>query len=115
MAEKLWGAAGFSYRSFVGVLPVRTPDPVDPPLDWVDPNWILITPENLTFRRWVVFNDSDDLIRVRINSLENDDIFVYPGEYFGDNIHGKKVYLRNESLTYPAPYRVILGSVVNSQ
>jgi hypothetical protein len=114
MAEKLFGAGGFIYRSFNGSLPIRTPDPIPIPLDWEDPNWIKINPSTLTFRRWVVFNDSEDTIRVRINSLDNDDILIYPKEWFGDNIHGKEIYLRNESLTNTSAYRVVLGSVTTT-
>lgn len=112
MAEKLWGAAGHIYKSYYGTLSVSSPDPEPIPLDWEDPNWILITPTIITFRRWVLFNDSSNTIRVRVNSLDNDDILVYAGEYFGDNIHGKAIYLKNDSLVSTSAYRLILGNVV---
>ena len=120
--SKKFGAAAHIYKSFSGSLPPSVgeweapplPDPLPPdyeaptePLDW---GWYKVV-DSISFRRWVVFNDGGSILRVRVNDIENDDILIYPKEYFGDAITGKHVWIKNDDEEFEAPYRIVLGNV----
>lgn len=100
------GAEKLNYRSFYGQLNPSAESSPDQ-----ESGWVSVIPEGVHFRRWIVFNDGNTILYVKINSLENDVILIYPGEYFGDNITGHAVYIKNSSSTTVLPYRIVVSGV----
>jgi hypothetical protein len=105
------------YNTYTGGLSASSPPiPPDPlPDDWNEDEftYVQVTPNNLTCRRWIVFNDSlTDNLYVKVNNIKNDAILVKSGEFFGDNFDTTAVYLKNGSTTSTLDYRVIVSGVV---
>jgi hypothetical protein len=64
-----------------------------------------------TARKYIVYNDSDvESIVIKLNDLDNDPIVIKAGEWFGEKISLKSLFVKNESGEI-IPYRVVLGGV----
>jgi hypothetical protein len=87
-----------SYKSFEGTVPPNT--------DFTD----LLNGLGIIGSYYLIYNDSsEDLLQVKVNSLDNDTMTIKPLEWFGNEGITTAFYISNPSTSHSVDYRLRLG------